>query len=311
MKSVESLINYTRESLSEKKLPTSIDFMLTGACELCCSFCYGPRHEMPTMKTEHVVALLDNFLKNGVKQVVFTGGEPVLIPDLPVILTETKKRGLTIVLSTNGLKLANDNDLFRQIVPIIDWLGLPLDGDTPEVNNIIMRRTPKIDHFRSVLKLMQRLSAEKQPKPKIKIGTVVAEPNAQHIIHIPDVLVEYGIKPQTWKLYQVSPSEYGQINYSQLKIDDDQFEAIFTKAKKRALELGIHNVIKYSNRTRAGKYLFINPLGEALIIDPKNNDYLSIGNLLNNLDDVLNNWQKYVDQGSLTANFEETYPNNS
>lgn len=297
----------------EGKLPSSVDFMLLGKCNLACSFCFGPKHEMPAMETGRIKSVIQTLSGKGVERIVFTGGEPTLINDLPEILSGAKQQGLFTVLSTNGLTLDSDRNLLGKLAPSLDWIALPLDGSTPKVNSEMrVGLTPdsRPKHFDSVLRVFERVRKE-YPELKIKLGTVVAKPNLEDVQDIPFLLQKYGAIPDTWKLYQVSPSEYGKINYPELEVNNMEFEWTVTKAKKNANKVGIKNVVEYSNATRPGKYLFINPLGEVLIVHPEDNDYRSIGNMITTPNKVFANWQNYVNQNLLKKNFEDTYSTSS
>src|SRR5665811_862736 len=114
----------------ETRLPSSVDFMLLGSCDLKCSFCFGPQHEMPAIQNDKAISIVNKLASNGVERVVFTGGEPTLIDGLPDILKAAKDRGLTTVLSTNGILLASNEELLDKIAPNLDWIALPLEGDT-------------------------------------------------------------------------------------------------------------------------------------------------------------------------------------
>ena len=111
-------------------LPSSADFMLLGKCNLQCPFCFGPNHELPAMQTSKVIDIIGKLAANGTQGIVFSGGEPTLIKDLPIIINEAKSRGLTTVLSTNGILLAADNRFLEAVVQNLDWISLPLDGET-------------------------------------------------------------------------------------------------------------------------------------------------------------------------------------
>lgn len=308
----ETEIKSTNDVEMEKKFPSSVDFMLLGTCNLKCNFCFGPNHEIPAMRTDFAVDVIDKLSRNGVESIVFTGGEPTLIKDLPVILSAAKNRNLATVLSTNGLTLASKEELLDEIAPHLDWIALPLEADTPEVNaDMRVGFTPDagIKHFDAVLGLIPRIR-ERYPDLKIKLGTVVAQPNSDHVAGIPDLLVSRGATPDTWKLYQVSPSEYGKLNYSNLEISDEEFERVYEEARARAIEAGIPNVQKYTNRERPGKYLFINPRGDALTVHPDTNDYFLIGNVLTGFNEVANKLRSHININALTTNFGRTYPQN-
>ncbi len=292
------------------QLPSSVDFMLLGACNLRCSFCFGPQHKIPPINTDKAIEIIKKLAANGVKRIVFTGGEPTLIKDLPKILASAKNNQLSTVLATNGLLLWADKKILNKIYPYLDWLSLPLEGDTAETNALMrtgFRQNEGYRHYAAVLGLIPKIRQD-YPNLKIKLGTVIARPNINHIIGIPAVLASHKAVPDVWKLYQVSPSEYAKANYSQLEVSNEEFEKIYRKALKLAKQFGIPRIIKYTNSERPGKYFFINPEGDVLIVHPKNNDYYPIGNILYDFDNLIKGWRNYINEDSLTKNFESTYP---
>lgn len=294
----------------KKELPSSVDFMLLGTCNLKCDFCFGPQHEVPAIKKNDAINIIGKLANSGVEKIVFTGGEPTLIRDLPEILSETKDRGLVTVLSTNGLLLSSREGLFDKILPYLDWIALPLDGSTREVNErmrIGEGGSDKMEHFSTVLSLIPKIKKE-YPEVKIKLGTVVTKQNLQDIAGIPDLLHTLDALPDTWKLYQISPSEYGRQNYNDLQVNDEDFRKVFNESRKNALRVGITNVAEYTNSERPGKYLFVNPVGIALVVDPITNDYLPIGSMLHDFDRVSSKWKSHVNMKKLADNFDRTYP---
>jgi len=298
------------DSKTERRFPSSVDFMLLGTCNLKCSFCFGPQHEIPAMQADVAIGIINELASNGVERVIFTGGEPTLIKDLPAILQAAKSRDLTTVLSTNGMLMASNDELLHDIASNLDWIALPLEADTPEVNaKMRIGFTPDagLKQFEDVLSLIPKIR-ERYPGLGIKLGTVVAQPNLNNIAGIPDLLASRNAIPDTWKLYQISPSEYGKINYASLQVSDEEFERVYKEAEKRALRVGVPNVTKYTNQERPGKYLFINPRGDVLIVHPESNDYYPVGNIIANFNEVANNWGVYVRNDILTANFDTTYP---
>jgi MoaA/NifB/PqqE/SkfB family radical SAM enzyme len=262
------------------------------------------------MKTNQIIKIIHKLATNGVKRIIFTGGEPTFIKDLPNILNEAKKSGLTTIISTNGLLLASNPKLLRQITLRLDWIALPLEGDSAESNATMrfgLKPNSGVRQFYAVLKLIKKIKRE-YPNLKVKLGTVVAQPNINHVVNIPRMLAFYQAIPDTWKLYQISPSGYGKLNYDKLKISDEKFKKVYAKAREQAIKFGIPNVVEYTNSERPGKYIFINPEGDVLIIHPKYNDYYKIGNILDDFNNVIKNWGNYINENSLTKNFEMTYP---
>lgn len=80
-----------------------LELRVTIGCNESCGFCNSDTTVMNHCKTE--AAVLDAIARTGelgVKQIVFTGGEPTLMPGLPSWVREARRRGLTVWLQTNG-----------------------------------------------------------------------------------------------------------------------------------------------------------------------------------------------------------------
>ncbi len=80
------------------------------SCNLRCAHCFnasGPgNREMPALSRDEVNALLDEAAKTGVRDVVFTGGEPFLHPEMAEIAGDTLSRFPATIL-TNGTLLTD------------------------------------------------------------------------------------------------------------------------------------------------------------------------------------------------------------
>lgn len=80
------------------------------SCNLRCAHCFnesGPgNREMPSLSREEVRSLLDDAEAAGVRDVVFTGGEPFLHPDMAEIAGDTLRRFPATIL-TNGTLLTD------------------------------------------------------------------------------------------------------------------------------------------------------------------------------------------------------------
>jgi pyruvate-formate lyase-activating enzyme len=82
---------------------------LLEPCQARCSFC-SCRDAQPDMvsSAEDIEERLQEGIENGYLHVVFTGGEPTLVKDLPMILQQARDLGYQkIGLQTNGINIAN------------------------------------------------------------------------------------------------------------------------------------------------------------------------------------------------------------
>jgi MoaA/NifB/PqqE/SkfB family radical SAM enzyme len=76
------------------------------------------------MKFDQIVSLLDEMAKMGVRTISFSGGEPMLRPDIGAILEETAKRGISTEMNSTGARISERMDALRHL----DFLKISLDG---------------------------------------------------------------------------------------------------------------------------------------------------------------------------------------
>ncbi|HSP99227.1 MAG TPA: radical SAM protein [Candidatus Dormibacteraeota bacterium] len=80
-----------------------LELRVTIGCNESCGFCNSDTTVMNHCKSEAaVVDAISRTSELGVKEIVFTGGEPTLMPGLPGWVRDARRRGLIVWLQTNG-----------------------------------------------------------------------------------------------------------------------------------------------------------------------------------------------------------------
>ena len=75
----------------------------TPACNLACSHCYAAcAGEQRVLTTDQACAVIDDLARFGVPVLLFSGGEPLLRPDIRTLAAHAKAKGLRVTFSTNG-----------------------------------------------------------------------------------------------------------------------------------------------------------------------------------------------------------------
>jgi MoaA/NifB/PqqE/SkfB family radical SAM enzyme len=82
----------------------TIHWQLTFACNLRCRYCWNETRARPAMGLPERRArqVLDEIAAAGESQVLFTGGEPLLVPNLPALLEHGRDLDLPLTLFTNA-----------------------------------------------------------------------------------------------------------------------------------------------------------------------------------------------------------------
>jgi len=106
---------------------------ITRACNLKCVHCYNdsgagkPSNEVSTDKAKEVINDLARF---GVPSVLFSGGEPLMRPDLFELIEYAVGKGLRTVISTNGTLITEEKAAIIKKRGV-SYVGISLDGIGP------------------------------------------------------------------------------------------------------------------------------------------------------------------------------------
>ena len=276
--------------------PHTADFRITGTCQLRCDWCWGPEHlRKGTISEDQLTEILGQLATDGMEQVVFSGGEPTLSKLLVPGVQAAKENGLRVTLSTNGINIGKNRDLLH----LVDDLGIPVDGSTPEINDAMRTRSLRFDALgqaTGVILLAQRMNRLEDANIAITARTVIARPNIEDIHNIPRSLENEGvdIEKLRFKLYQVEP--FGP---HVAHIDFKRDWAVSAQEAQEATE-GIRNDYPSSDITlqlyegTVGRYFLVDPDGYATGTDEnelKEPVEVSYGNLIQDYNGTLANYR--------------------
>ena len=114
---------------SEDKKPVVV-WNVTRACNLNCAHCYAravDRTRERELTHEQGLALIDDLAAFGVPVILFSGGEPLMRPDLVDLARYAVKAGVRAVISTNGTLITRDRAGELKDVGL-SYVGVSLDG---------------------------------------------------------------------------------------------------------------------------------------------------------------------------------------
>ncbi len=119
--------------------PYRMDLALTYRCNNHCLHCYNEASRAQNeYTTEQWLAVLDKVWKLGIPHVVFTGGEPTLMPDLPKLVARAESLGLITGLNTNGRNLADKAFLHELVDAGLDHVQITLESHDAGIHNHIV-----------------------------------------------------------------------------------------------------------------------------------------------------------------------------
>lgn len=142
-------------------VPIFCQWEITYNCNMDCQFCMPKRNvalkkEYPELNTDQALDIIRQLADFGTKILNFSGGEPTLRQDLPVLIDEAKKRKMTVFFSTNGSTLEHTaKNLLKA-----DMIRVSIDGPK-EIHDKIRRHPGAFDKAVNGIKILRNY--EKKP----------------------------------------------------------------------------------------------------------------------------------------------------
>lgn len=118
-------------ALASTKHPILVHIIATRRCNLACAYCNEYDHSSPPVPTETMLERIAHLDRLGTSMVSFSGGEPLLHPDLDVLIADVKRRGMFAELLTNGF-LLNKSRIDRLNGTGLDRLQISIDNVDPD-----------------------------------------------------------------------------------------------------------------------------------------------------------------------------------
>lgn len=258
------------------EIPKLINWSITNCCNLKCGFCFKLNNCDASFEDKKYI--FNRMLKSGIKQITFTGGEPLLDKNLAYFAYMCDKYSIKSSLHTN----ATLTKQFYQVCDSFDRISFSLDGNTPTVNKIMRGYD---SYLQSVLEKINYLRAHNRD---FVIKTIVTRQNIGSIIGMIPLIKE--LKPTFWSIFEFRPLRIGKQNNDLYSLSDNLFDKL-TKDIKMNIAEDISLNIR-SNKD-ASKYPIFLVSGKGLVYtnDIHKGDIL-IGSLMES--SVKDIWQKIV-----------------
>lgn len=211
----KGLLTWKFEFKPVPDLPSDIVFEVNKECNLGCHFCsqgasMGGSSLLPFGAIRQTV---DEARTLGVKNLRFTGGEPLLRPDLPRILKFAKSMSMTVFLNTNATLLTDL--LLAQIEPYVDDVLVSLVGFSARSENLLGSRG---ELFRRKIENIRKL--RRSNIPKVRLGTVISRMLLDHFSSYARLVRALG--PDAWEFYRpmVPPTSVRSISAYNMAFED-------------------------------------------------------------------------------------------
>ncbi|OGL43231.1 MAG: hypothetical protein A2042_06090 [Candidatus Schekmanbacteria bacterium GWA2_38_11] len=277
--------------------------VLTTECNRSCPFCFYVTGYQRRVEEKLNVDLIANFLdylkKFGLRQVIFTGGEPLIRKDLFTVIKISSEKGLQNLLITNG------DFLHDEIIPKLMKSG---------VNALLINfHSLKEQKNQSLIPVIKKLSAIRTIP--ITLTTPVTKKNLEEI----EKIYQFSKSLSIGQIFQPAFIPQSNPSFKELslrKADEREWSIIKKTLNKWAEDLGTEDYVKLiydlyegknpkpKNCTMGTNAFVLNADGNLIPCFHRGN--LVIGNILKDrFDDILNNLYKLSSELSEAKCFGE------
>lgn len=202
--------------------PIYIEVGLFGGCNHRCIFCAFDYlgYSQSSLSTDAIYSFIASAAEKGVKAILYSGeGEPLLHENIVDVVVFTKKSGLDVALSTNGVLF--DKDKANVMLQYLSWIRFSIDAGT--ANNYSFIHGADKDDFKVVINNITeavKIRNKNNFTSTIGVQFLLLPHNYNEILLLVKILKNIGVDYLTVKPYS---SHYLSSNFKNSFFDYNKF----------------------------------------------------------------------------------------
>lgn len=122
-------------ALLDRHHPVLVHIIPMRRCNLSCAYCNEYDAVSKPVATETLLARIDKLADLGTAVMTFSGGEPMMHPDLDKLVARGRQRGLFVTLITNGYYLSRER-IAQLNAAGLDHLQISVDNVEPDESSM-------------------------------------------------------------------------------------------------------------------------------------------------------------------------------
>ncbi|MCC7147073.1 MAG: radical SAM protein [Phycisphaeraceae bacterium] len=207
----------------------------TAACNLACVHCrrldVSRQLSRDDLSTEQALGMIASLPQTGRPILVFSGGEPLMRPDLFELAAAARQTGLPTALATNGTIM--NEEIAQQVVDVgIRRVSMSFDGPDAVTHDQFRGIDGSFDSTVRGFKELRRRGMSMQ------INTTVTKHNYRLLDRMYQLALELGA--DALHIFMLVPVGCGMELSDAIKLDPDEYEAALNWIYDRSLEQKLH-----------------------------------------------------------------------
>ena len=215
----------------DRKYPLSIGIQITNRCNLRCIYCnYPGNKDEGELDSDAWIRIIEDMSNSGVRAVSISGGEPMVKENIIDIINFCKKKGLFVLLSTNGFRV---KDSVRGLASV-DNLSVSLDGEESVHDSLRGKGSYKT--------ALEAIRASKKQGINTTHGTVLSKVNVGQV----DYILKFAAENGTYCYFQVlefnpegstvSKNWKTESGINRINLDTNEVKRVFAYLARRKKE---------------------------------------------------------------------------
>ncbi len=207
----------------------------TAGCNLACVHCrrldVSRQLCQDDMSTQQALTMIRGLPETGRPILVFSGGEPLMRPDLFELAEEATRIGLPIALATNGTIM--NAEIAARIAEVgFRRVSISFDGPSPRTHDRFRGIDGSFDASINGFKTLRQQGISMQ------INTTITKHNYAHLDEMYAMALDLGA--DALHLFMLVPVGCGMSLSDDIKLDEEEYEAALNWIYDRSLEGRMH-----------------------------------------------------------------------
>jgi MoaA/NifB/PqqE/SkfB family radical SAM enzyme len=188
-------LRFLAKAVGSRYTPLLAQVVVTRRCNLACGYCNEYDDHSPPVPLKDLLARVDHLAKLKTASITFTGGEPLLHPELDQAVRAARAHGMIVTMITNGFRLTRD---WIDRLNAAGLQGMQISIDNLKPDEISMKS------LQSVERKLELLS--KHAKFKVNVNSVlgVSGERTQDVITVAETAAKYGLQHSVGVLHDHS-----------------------------------------------------------------------------------------------------------
>ena len=165
--------------------PLLAQVVVTRRCNLACGYCNEYDTFSPPVPTARLLASVEHLARLKTASITFTGGEPLLHPDLDVLIRAARGHGMIVTMITNGFRLTEE---WIERLNAAGLQGMQISIDNLEPDEISMKSLKSVEGKLALLAERARF--------KVNVNSVmgVSDERTQDVVVVAETAARYGLQ---------------------------------------------------------------------------------------------------------------------